>query len=76
MSVAELDPHAENRATVVAALRDLLERAEAGEFRSVHVSCFRIEDNAMTTVSAGDISSWEVLAQFEVHKHRMLCDSD
>jgi hypothetical protein len=61
----------ENRAQVVDLLRSLLSRAEAGEFRSVHVAAYAI-DGDLVTVGAGEYSVTDLLAQLEVVKYRVL----
>ncbi len=71
MTVRAVDPNAENNASIVAMLRDYLARAEAGEFRSLHLAAFRL-DGILTTQVAGEYSVTDVVAQFEVFKYRLL----
>lgn len=71
-SVHQLDPNIEAKRHVVDELREQLRRAEAGEYRSVHICAFRIDDGAMVRVSAGEWVTFEVVAALECAKHGII----
>lgn len=71
-NVRELDANAVAKGHVVDCLRDFLRRAEAGDFRSVHIMAFRIDDGSMQRESAGGYNVFEVVAALECAKHGII----
>jgi hypothetical protein len=70
--IVELDPLKEARGYVVDTLRRVLERAEAGEFASVHLCLFRADDGAMERQSSGSYNVHHVVASLELAKHGLI----
>lgn len=68
MSITAIDPHRGSREAILEMLRDLLARAEAGEFRSVHACLFHASDGTMSRESAGHYDVFEAVAALEVAK--------
>lgn len=56
-------------------MREHLSKAEAGEYRSVHVCLFRIDDGTMHRESAGQYNVFEVIAALECTKHGLIANN-
>lgn len=61
-----------NRQHIIDALKDHLRRAEAGEYRSVHICTFSAVDGVMHRESAGTYNVFETVAALEIAKHGII----
>jgi hypothetical protein len=71
-SVVKIDTAAESRPHIVALLRQILERAELGDFSSVHIFAVSQNRESLERFAAGAYNTSEAVAALEIAKHMLI----